>query len=252
METLAHVALWRYPDGHVGAAALVPRAQDFIAAVKRMFVNDASYDHSRDLFLFSPAMIVTAQQMIARRFSPNVCFICQKLGEPCWFWAQRQRVTTVVGSLVHAPMTRPTSAVGERRALLDANPTALSQLANASIGVRDALSDNAPAIARLRSSPMARPNQRELDDLIATTARAGDTLLTTRTAQAPTPVGTIRCTHCGQVIPPGFDKAKDTKKTEDEIYAECEHNFDEEEYCRKCKLKKRVEKNSRFSWLEVD
>lgn len=70
--------------------------------------------------------------------------------------------------------------------------------------------------------------------------------------QAPTPAGTIRCTTCHQVIPPGFEKAKDTKKTEDELYDECKHEFDEKtKICSKCNLPMRLP-TTRFSWLEVD
>lgn len=69
--------------------------------------------------------------------------------------------------------------------------------------------------------------------------------------QAPTPVGTIRCTHCGQVIPPGFTKETDPKKTVDEIYAECKHEFDPTtKICKKCRMEERSD--SRFSFLEVD
>ena len=61
-----------------------------------------------------------------------------------------------------------------------------------------------------------------------------------------------RCTHCGQVIPPGFDKTKDTKKTADEIYAECKHEFNPTtKICSKCRMEERTE-GSRFSFLEVD
>ncbi len=99
---------------------------------------------------------------------------------------------------------------------------------------------------RRRWSASERPSERDLREALSPLGLLPETL-----AQAPTPAGTIRCTHCGQVIPPGFEKSKDTKKTENEVYAECQHDFDEEKFCRKCKLKERKEE-SRFSWLEVD
>lgn len=63
---------------------------------------------------------------------------------------------------------------------------------------------------------------------------------------------THRCNSCGQVVPPGFDKTKDAKKTVDEIYDECDHVFDPDtKVCKVCHLHERTA-ISRFSLLEVD
>ncbi len=276
MENLAHIALWRYEDGRVGSVTLTPRL-DVFEDEARLIALRQHYKPYGTYHFFSPGQMTHAQGLIASRFSVNVCPICQNMNTPCWYWMRRHGDVSILAQdphagFVHPVMQQPANLQEEMRILLQANPNALNQILAASPNLRNALAYPEPLQTRqsrqrvrsgrmqiiggtpgqggapagsggpvaIRSGPMDDDDSDMLD--LDAQPRA--------VIQPPTPAGTIRCTACGQVIPPGFEKEKDTKKTEDEIYAECKHDFDENKICRKCRLHQRA--NSRFSWLEVD
>lgn len=255
MRNLIHVTGWTKPGGQVATAVLFPStearvfptARTWLATQKRYF-----WSNSFLTIIDEPATYV--KTTLSSLVGVDLCPICLHHAIPCWDW-RRVGLPTLCGSWAQEPMQTP--SLGEQEAVLagfSGNPNALSQLRGGSPMLESVLREvTFPSHhpGRLTPQPQIRQVRRmtpqELEAEILETSLPGFT----PTRQAPTPAGTIRCTTCHQVIPPGFEKSKDTKKTVDEVYAECEHAFDEKtKICSKCNLPQR--NTNRFSWLEVD
>lgn len=245
-DGLAHVARWRFADKRttLGVAVMPPIGVGFWTCVGGVYVptlNLMLFDHSR-----------LAIQAASETFGATVCSLCLALGTPCWRWRDEGFYELSVPPPSHGWIaTNPLASQDDdfaARAVQDRNNT-ISQLTTNSVDLRAAMEAMNPPSVERRPALIQQRTERDRRRQAAVEL-ATDSLPSVR--QAPTPAGTIRCTHCGQVIPPGFDKATDPKKTEDEIYASCQHIFDvNTKICSKCNLKERTERG-RFSWLEVD
>jgi len=257
MDNLVHIALWRYRNGHIGVA-VVPPADQFnaflnsVVGVARLVGQVYPEDN---IFFFPSELISETAALVSSVFGSTCCSTCIQMKAPCGRWVQKmtEEFRQKYGETTLIPL-----GYNEPRS------ETLTQLSRYSVAVRDTLDSRTD----LTPTPV-EPRRRRLPDLEAIgrlrlterQAREAETLPVRPTLrnlppetiqQAPTPAGTIRCTHCGQVIPPGFDKTKDTKKTADEIYAECKHEFNPTtKICSKCRMEERTE-GSRFSFLEVD
>lgn len=247
MRDLLHVTGWKKPDGQAATAVLFPssEARVFPTARRWLAIQERIFWSNPFLTIIneSTTYVKTALSSLIGR---ELCPICLHQSIPCWDWRRLGLNPSVSGNWIQEPMQTP--SLGEQEAVMArflGNENALSQLRGGSAMLESVLrevmfpplpSRNAPIVQRSPIRVVSRP-----EDVLAPTPR-----------QAPTPAGTIRCTTCHQVIPPGFEKAKDTKKTEDELYDECKHEFDEKtKICSKCNLPMRLP-TTRFSWLEVD
>jgi hypothetical protein len=248
-DDLAHIAWWRFVDlkKALGVAVLPPRG----IGVWTELTEHASYIPAFGIIIFDFA--TDAIQATSNMFGTAICPICLKLETPCWRWRDAGHTGYIPplpteGIIAFPPLATIEEDVAARRQLTQAST--VGQLVSNSADLRAALQTRQrPIVQDRRSTTPSQPNNRERrrQSAVETSLESLPPV-----QQAPTPMGTIRCTHCGQVIPPGFDKAKDSKRTEDEIYAECQHDFDSQtKICSKCKLKER-DRGSRFSWLEVD
>jgi len=262
MDNFAHVALWRFKNGHVGVAVVPPLARfaEFLNSITGIAGLVGQVYPEDFIFFFPSELISETLSRLGQVFGATCCPTCIKMQAPCSRWLNKLtfEFKEKYGESALQPLNE------------EARSETLTQLSRYSIAVRDTIESRAillPAeetrrLRRVRQEPDPRVMDLEAASrLTERQAREVETLPTVRqvsrslpetTRQAPTPAGTIRCTHCGQVIPPGFDKAKDTKKTEDEIYAECKHEFNPTtKICSKCRMEERTE-GSRFSFLEVD
>lgn len=239
MRDLAHVAYWTNSRGTIGSATLTPYSAPFERWLTDRETCTFYTSELHILALFSSSELALVVDGIVEHFPRHMCPICIRLGghAPCWHWQEcRTLWPSGVGGPAVIALRKPTSPEEELATIAHINPNALNRLLDSSADLRGAL--NPPLAPRRRERVTAAGIQTIVDPVPAATA--------------PTPVGTIRCTTCHQVIPKGFEKAKDTKKTEDEIYAECAHEFTHElRTCTKCGMTERKIPN-RFTLLEVD
>jgi hypothetical protein len=246
MRDLLHVTGWVKPDGKVATAVLFPSVDLSAFATARRWLDTQPRFYATPFFTVVNEPATYVKTMLSPLTGIMMCPICLMHAIPCWEWRRLLSNEQAHGMWAQVPMQTPSPV--EQEAIIArflGNENALSQLRGGSAMLESVLrevtfpqlpSRNAPIVQR----PLVRVVNRP-EDVLAPTTR-----------QAPTPAGTIRCTTCHQVIPPGFEKAKDTKKTEDELYDECKHEFDEKtKICAKCNLPMRLP-TTRFSWLEVD
>lgn len=258
METLAHVALWDtglFGDCASSAIISIPRTNPEFSFRLRLLQTHARVMPDDSYIVIVAATVGLVRQLMSDFFPTVTCPICIRFQNPCWWWREDEDgLALFPGSLRYSAM--PTPAAGdEERQLALVSSNALDQLVGSSADLRTAMRNIPPTLPppRRRAQPTQQITPRaarEVNDLRS--LYSGVPSRTQTASQTPTPSGTIRCTHCNQVIPPGFTKETDPKKTEDEIYAACKHEFDpDSKICLRCQLPERPS-GSRFSWLEVD
>ena len=270
LSRLAHLVRWQFVDGSIGDATKTPFRQEFldrIATLKNRKL--ARWEASRSVTIYRPGVRDVVQKAIIDIFGAETCALCLT-GGPCWYWTRDYTdFVTYSGEGVSwagkLDGTRRESPA-DVQTIRDLYSDALSR--TTLLSSQDALERALPGfgirMGQLRQGLVAnRPvdnlnfisavldeslelNERQMREQMfppqppGRLPRIGAPVVAPRpAAPVPAPVQT----------PPIPSQPPPTPPDPDEVYAKCEHDFEQStRICKKCNLPSR----SRFSWLEID